>query len=111
MVTVTDTLTKAKALLMDRGWTQSAFARDKDGKPIMSKDETATCYCMLGAIQASCCQRWDGCYAVAAVAEVMSSEGGRLPDLAFFNDYPDRTLDEVIALIDKAIQAQSQKEF
>ena len=35
---------------LEKGWTQHHSARDANGDPIGSKDEKATCWCLVGAM-------------------------------------------------------------
>lgn len=44
-------LSQAADILETKGWAQNAFARDKDGKPVMPNSDVAVCFCVLGAIQ------------------------------------------------------------
>lgn len=103
-----DILKAAKQLLIDKGWTQEAFARGPSGGPLVSRNPLATCYCGIGAIGAAgygaAPARYDAEDALAKAAGVKEVE-----DFFDFNDAPGRTVDEVLAVFDKAIAAEETK--
>jgi hypothetical protein len=35
-------------------WTQNAYAKDGKGNPIRATDDSAQCFCLMGAIQREC---------------------------------------------------------
>lgn len=43
-------LLEAKKVLVEKGWTQKASARDKDLEPVDSLSKKASCYCSIGAL-------------------------------------------------------------
>ena len=45
-----ETLTKAAALLINKGWTQGEFARTQTGRACTSFSKRACAYCAVGAI-------------------------------------------------------------
>lgn len=49
---VSEILTKA-AEIVRKGWTQHEYARDAEGRPVDPHASEATCWCVLGAIQAA----------------------------------------------------------
>jgi hypothetical protein len=81
------------ARLIERGWTQGAYAREKSGRPVSPFERHATRWCMLGALdragrgQELCSQ---------AISDVTKAVGGAMTD---FNDAPDRTQADVIAAL------------
>ncbi len=88
--------------LLEKGWTQEASARDADGEPLLSTDTRACSFCILGAV-------WR---AVAGHDNPMESRLvyalrnaiGEDAKLVAYNDTPGRTQDEILALVDKAIE-------
>lgn len=97
-------LRAARALLVERGWTQGCLGRDSGGEPILYtgylKDLAAT-LCIGGAcaVAAPLCEEDDRYYfATQALREASGAEA-----LANWNDEPNRTLDEVLAVFDAAI--------
>lgn len=46
-----DVLKSAKALISDpERWTQGVYARDRKGRSVLGWDESAACWCALGAV-------------------------------------------------------------
>lgn len=96
-------MVKDKLLL---GWTQGKFARDKDGNGVRYSSNEAVCWCLLGA---QCCvlaaneKMFD-----RSVVDILSNGResviteltGAAWGVADWNDFPGRTKEEVIALVD-----------
>lgn len=108
MKTVKDVLVEAKALLLEKGWTKGAGARDARGMSVPNYSPQAARFCVLGAIECATMKsgelaRADALFygardSVARVACVGS--------VVTFNDAPMRTKEEVIAVLDKAIASE-----
>lgn len=95
-----DALTKAKALIIEKGWTQGAFARDDKGMVVSYHDPNATSYCMLGAVAVAV--KDDGaCENVANEALHAVVPGG----IAMYNDKAGLRKATVIKRFDEAIAA------
>ena len=86
---------------VEKGWTQGAFARDKDGKSVLSRDPTAVSWCMAGAVIAS-----QGCDGLTEHERwQLNAVLGR--NLGFtlrlmYNDTPGRTQKEVVNVLREA---------
>lgn len=102
MSEVKQTLIAARALI-EKGWTQDAYARDADGAACSVNDDRATCFCMNGAVM-----RVAGIYRendALMVFTALGSAAGVTRYSHHWNDAPGRTQAEVLALFDKAIEA------
>lgn len=99
----------AEALRRARGyigtperWTQRFFARDKHGNFTYPYKDDAVCFCALGAVNVENLPKGvtnamhGALYAVLAKLEVDS--------IAEYNDDPERTHKEILALFDAAIE-------
>lgn len=89
---------KPSELLKQKGWTQDAYARDKNGEPIGHLDCEATCFCALGAIKR--------CYGISdgstgkEVFNILSKYlgfRGKLDNILIWNDSKDRSAEQVIS--------------
>lgn len=92
-------LVAARALI-ERGWTQRAAARNEAGLPVSYRSETATCWCLSGALRVSSNgsdQRW---LDVLAFMRTMTPRHS----VVAFNDDPDTSQSDVLALFDRAIE-------
>lgn len=132
MSTMVDLLSRTRSLVA-RGWTQKADARDEFGKPIMWFEEEATCWCLSGALRAA---SPDGILDIHQVRKMLWRAGRVLgypmdhdldsklhanPKLEYdkdrlyrwvledFNDTEGRTQDEVLALVDKAMEIATKE--
>jgi hypothetical protein len=93
-------LREARRLIAEVGWTQGAYARDAVGTTISPAREDATCFCMEGALRRASRDR--GLF--DAAEGVILDKCGELT-IPSFNDAPDRTKDEVLSVLDRAIAA------
>jgi hypothetical protein len=97
-----------------RGWTQNAYARDRDGVTVDSNSPEASCWCVMGAlgedvadffaqpdVVVSVYCRLHRLCEVSDIAEENTITFGSLSD---WNDYPDRTKKEVLEVFKKAEQ-------
>lgn len=89
-------LTKSRDLIANVGWTQRASARDVTGNAVSPRNPEATCFCMIGALQAV----RDGFLAGdpelnRAYKALTDACDGQYP--AYFNDARRRTKEEVLA--------------
>lgn len=102
-------LTAAANLLETKGWTQDAFARDANGKSIKSHEESAVCFCTIGALNRASGEN---------VVRRLDTEGNRAYEhlrhsiggwgVAEWNDSYDRTKEDVISTLRNA--AETYKE-
>ena len=95
------TLTKLRAAraLIERGWTQEYFAKDKDGLWILPNSTDAVCWCITGAFLAADydAELWNH------AAEIAGAKS-----LSDWNDAPGRTQADVLAIFDKLIAEEEQ---
>lgn len=90
--------------LLASGWTQGCWARDADGFPVAFDDPKATCWCITGAV-------WKGVGGEPSgrdnpVIGLLRDELDELNEdagIPEWNDDPDRTLSQVLSLVDSAI--------
>jgi hypothetical protein len=98
MSAVADKLRKAKALI-ERGWTQGAFARRANGRVIGYESDDASCFCIAGALMRVTPLISD----FERLCHPLTRATGS-PRLDHWNDAPGRTQAEVLAAFDKAIE-------
>jgi hypothetical protein len=92
-----EVLIAARKQLTDKGWTKGVFARDDQGRSVNARSEQAACYCIAGAIRSV--EDDDN---AAIDARVFLRKAGDYVALVEFND-DCKSVDEVLALIDRAI--------
>lgn len=97
MSAVADKLREARALI-ERGWTQGAFARNGSGHAVTYESGDASCFCVAGALLRATNGFSEFERAVAALHAVTRKA------IHKWNDAPRRTKAEVVAALDKAIQ-------
>lgn len=89
-------LERARALLAKpNGWTRGWYAKTQKNNEANPRSRAAVSFCVLGA-----------CDRVGASTQILSEivipkRANTLPD---WNDHPDRTQEQVLALFDKAIK-------
>lgn len=106
----------AKSRLED-GWCRGSLARDSLGRKVSPDDDSASCFCLLGAIvrelheRSRCPTDWrDLVDPILAphIPQIGEEEGTDVvADLclaAAFNDDPHTQLSDVLAVLDKAIE-------
>lgn len=96
---------KIKDLLTDESkWTKLSFARDIDGNPVEPTSPEACCWCLVGALYKCKEEGTNNSY------EAMLKMGYEIDErfngwnsalFSWYNDYPERTFEEVKALIEK----------
>lgn len=105
-MTTVDVLIKARALVA-QGWAQGAEALDKNGCAVSHTAATAVAWCLDGALTRASrptSRNWILSYwpARAAVKAFLAGQNR----LAGWNDDPERTQADVLALLDAAIAAE-----
>lgn len=101
-----EVLQKARALL-EKGWCQGVAARTDKGTSVSPRNRHATSFCVYGSL---CCAGYEENMDLhAAIDDIMF---GRLEVYSFgaWNDAPGRTQEEVLTLMDRAIDLARQKE-
>jgi hypothetical protein len=84
--------------LIEKGWTQRAFARDRDGRKVLASDPRACKWCIGGAIYLAYPDQTAWLEAVAKLRKVI----GDIALPTWWNDAPERTHEEVIEACRKA---------
>ena len=97
---VIDALVRARGLV-ERGWCQGWFARDADGYEVAAVSPQACRFCALGAIRHATNVFVEGDNCIRLVLRAGGNEA--LGDLFTWNDAPERTQADVLALYDRAI--------
>lgn len=100
-----DIVDHAITLLEERGWTQGCYAHDKNGNITSACSETATRFCMYGALCRATYNlsenRFDTVYMspeYEKFEEITNTKIG-YPNIVPWNDYPGRTKKEAINLL------------
>lgn len=86
--------------LIRKGWTQGAFARDRNGEGVYSRDKKAVCWCLSGAIIAGFdyeYQRWK--YS-SSIRKKIKELYGR-DDILSWNDDRNRTKKQVLEVMEE----------
>lgn len=95
-----------KFLLLEKGWTQGAYAKNSQGVVCFVNDPEAACFCLVGAL--SVASRGSAYGQVERLNRALRwslaqmNTGSRF--VSDYNDARGRTREEVIALIDKTIE-------
>lgn len=101
-MTVVDVLRRARDLLLTKGWTQGAFARNKYGRSITALSRDAVCYCAYGAIDRAS-RRGKGDLAEAS-CDLLRRAARFRSSTSKWNDRRGRTKREVLRAFAKAIR-------
>lgn len=96
-----DLLKRAKDKLITKGWCQGEMAVDESGEPVPVLSHKACAYCFEGSLRAS---SRDDELVLDTVRYVRRVLYIPLWNIASWNDHNDRTIEHVIAAIDKAIE-------
>ena len=113
-------LREARRLLAEKGWTKNSYACDVRGNAVYTGSGEAVKFCMLGAIAKVhlTSEPENGRLvpidelppynaALSLLSRVVHDETGLwIPD---FNDAPERTKEECLAVYDKAIELAAQE--
>lgn len=84
--------------VVEEGWTTKAFARDVNGKPVISGSPEAVSHCIVGAARAVA-----GSSGHFRLHNIMWRE---VYNISEWNDWPGRTKSEVLAMLDKFIEKE-----
>ncbi len=92
--------------LIDKGWTQGDFARDRNGQGVSSTSPDAVCWCLFGAIKRAtidCPVVFDQTNAAIYRQITKKSKANNIPA---FNDKIAKNQFDVLDVIDEAIKAE-----
>lgn len=99
--TPVDILRAARALIdTPEKWTQKAYARDPSGFKVESNNPHAVCFCSLGAIKRENQDEVVNYFVRSWLRGALPSD---FESILRYNDHPDTTHDDVLALFDRAI--------
>lgn len=98
---------KAVRALIAKGWATGSFARSDQWEPVIVESPNAVCFCIAGAVlRVSGEEDIAGNPMVRSLSDTLGvCEGDQSRFLVAFNDAPGRSQDDVLALIDRAIEA------
>lgn len=102
MRTIKEALVEVRGLLA-KGWCQGHYAVDSSGVPVHPYNKAACAFCIHGA-----CEKVLGKDERKVLTPLRSALGEFT--LAEWNDRPDRTQAEVLALFDKVIATQPEEQ-
>jgi len=107
-MTKRELLVEARKLVAG-GWTQKTYSRDAYGHQIPFGDSRCSQFCLSGAVQhAGAVNGGFGFVQKAVLAELRDAIGPNTA-IALWNDAKDRTQQEVLDVIDKAIKALDER--
>jgi TolB-like protein len=95
-------LTEARKLL-EKGWTQNAYARNANGVAVDEENPNACSFCVRGALN----RAHASLETHLLVGRVVKERTGGLW-VHLWNDAPGRTREEVLAMIDEILKAVSE---
>jgi hypothetical protein len=92
--------------LLAKGWTQDCCCRDRRGMPIETGNAFAVSWCVIGAALTACPMNEQE--ALNVLRDNIGEEYDR--KMRLWNDAPGRTQSEVLALMDRVIEAEEAKQ-
>ena len=103
MKTTLEILRDTRELLTEpHAWTQGEFARDRHYRTVPFRSRFAVCWCLTGAVSASCSgSNW--------VFQAIEAANPHIESLTDWNDSPDRKHEEVLAALDRTIKKEEAK--
>lgn len=97
-----DILSRARDLIV-AGWCQGVAAKTSGGNSVAAISKSATRFDPSGAIEHVCDARWPLMPALNLLVFTIRSHGHDVQMARVWNDAPERTQDEVVAMFDAAI--------
>jgi hypothetical protein len=98
MTTTREILIAARAKIeRPECWTKGKYARDKDGESVTPNSRSAVCWCAIGAVHAA--YPSDAERTLIRLSWFVPTKGG----ISTYNDYPETTHADILALYDRAI--------
>jgi hypothetical protein len=98
-------LVALRRLFEECQWTQGANARDARGRAVSDTAPDATCFCLVGGMN-RVLKPDDGPDRYLELKDALTSCG--VPDLVMFNDQRGRTKEDVLTLIESAIERKKE---
>lgn len=104
MKTAVEILKAARAVIeKPESWTKGYYAKAEDRTWTISNGPKAVCFCSIGAIEKATGKvHYGGGWPFEA--EYMLRRAADVSNIADFNDAPERTHEEVLAIFDRAIE-------
>lgn len=99
MKTIVQILIDARTLLVEKGWTKLAPARDAEGRIVRPHNPSATCFCASGAVTRASDHPTSTEVAYSRLMRFIPPQYG---SVQFFNDYQSSVV-PVLELFDRAI--------
>jgi hypothetical protein len=90
------------AELVERGWTQHVYARDKNGEPVKYLQREAVCFCAQGAIFRAAGMHSARSQTRGFQAIRLLGQAARWRQVALWNDHPGRRQATVVKTLRKA---------
>ena len=98
-------LRSARALVdTPEKWTWGTIARDASGRSVPFDSPSAVCFCAYGAVSAACDHGASGSAAWCRLREALPA--GWPGGVSLYNDYPSTMHADILALFDRAIEAE-----
>lgn len=89
-------------ILAPANWTQGTYARNSSDAPVDAKDESAVCFCLIGAVQSV-----TGCDSMAYVLAVRELRSQMFMPVDLYNDH--NSHEEVIEMLDCTIERLKER--
>jgi hypothetical protein len=92
--------------LIEKGWCQGAWARNKKGKPVQWDNSAAASWCLRGAIHKGAAEASsrDTAGATVTIERILRDRFHVIDGLTWWNDDPKRTKKDVLKALDIAIK-------
>ena len=95
-------ITDTKQLLSDpKHWTKNTSARDVNGNMVAAKECIAVCWCLYGAVRANTDNFGEAISVSNVLFDYLPDDHWSLPN---FNDSRETTHEDVIRVLDKALE-------
>lgn len=90
---------------IQRGWCQGSFAEDEGGNPTDPQSDKACAFCIRGAMAYPPAFYTRELFRAHQLLESAAAEyAGERQGLAYFNDRPFRTVEDILAIFDIALR-------
>lgn len=109
MSTTVEELQKMKDVLMEKGWCQGALIHGGDGSVCLLGAHNIVVHGVVVPAQLSSHLWYQGPTAEALQNELVKGDWLGYSAVSQFNDWPGRTFNEVLGLIDSAILTEKEK--
>lgn len=90
---------KVCQLLTEQTWTRGAYAKDRHGCTVDAKSEQAEAWCLVGAVKRCSANEDDVADILDKIVAALQLEEWHYSGIAQWNDAPERTAHDVIALV------------